>query len=65
MSKIDSVTSYLTGITQVHDQLGEVREGGLEWFHKPWTSFIEGICAREKLPNFERLWDDCIQEETR
>jgi hypothetical protein len=24
-----------------------------------------GIRAREKLPKWERLWDDCIQEETR
>jgi hypothetical protein len=24
-----------------------------------------GICAKEKLPKWERLWDDCIQEETR
>jgi hypothetical protein len=23
-----------------------------------------GICAREKLPKWERLWDDYIQEET-
>jgi hypothetical protein len=28
-------------------------------------SFVQGICAQEKLPDFERLWNDCIQEETR
>jgi hypothetical protein len=28
-------------------------------------TIIKGICAHENLPNFERLWDDCIQEETR
>jgi hypothetical protein len=27
--------------------------------------FVEGIVVREKLPNFERLWDDFVQEETR
>jgi hypothetical protein len=26
--------------------------------------FVKGICARENLPNFERLWDDCMLEET-
>jgi hypothetical protein len=74
MSKTDSVTSYLTRITQVRDQLGAVDETvtnvelvrvALNGFTKPWTSFIEGICAREKLSDFNRLWDDCIQEETR
>jgi hypothetical protein len=24
-----------------------------------------GKCAREMLPGFERIWNDCIQEETR
>jgi hypothetical protein len=37
----------------------------LNGFTKPWTSFTEGICAREKLPDFNRLLDDYIQEETR
>jgi hypothetical protein len=27
--------------------------------------FVKGICARKNLLNFESLWDDCIQEETR
>jgi hypothetical protein len=26
---------------------------------------VQGICAREKLLDFDRLWKDCIQEETR
>jgi hypothetical protein len=65
----DSVTNYLTKITQVHDQLGVVGEAltsvelvrvALNGFTKPWTSFIEYICAQEKLPDFKRLWDDCI-----
>jgi hypothetical protein len=32
---------------------------------KQWAVFMEGIVAREKLPNCERLWDDFVQEETR
>jgi hypothetical protein len=27
--------------------------------------FLEGIVAREKLPNWEHLWDEFVQEETR
>jgi hypothetical protein len=61
MSKTDLVTNYLTRITWVRDQLGVVGETvidvelvrvALNGFTKPWTSFIEGICAREKLPDF-------------
>jgi hypothetical protein len=36
----------------------------LNGFTKAWEPFIMGICAREHLPNWERLWDDCIQQET-
>jgi hypothetical protein len=36
----------------------------LNGFPASWEPFVKGICARENLPNFERLWDDCIQEET-
>jgi hypothetical protein len=32
---------------------------------RSWEPFVQGICAREKLPGFDRLWTDCIQEETR
>ena len=27
---------------------------------KTWESFVDGIVARENLPSWERLWDDCI-----
>ena len=33
-------------------------------FSNSWELFVKDICARENLPNFERLWDYCIQEET-
>ena len=26
-------------------------------------SFIQSVFGREELPNFDRLWDDCVQEE--
>jgi hypothetical protein len=31
---------------------------------KSWKPFVKGVCAREHLPDWQRLWDDCIQEET-
>ena len=28
-----------------------------------WDSFIQGICARRNLISFNRLWEECTQEE--
>ena len=32
---------------------------------RSWESFIQGICARKKLVKFNRLWEECSQEESR
>jgi hypothetical protein len=73
MTNSDNVTSYLMRITQIYDQLAAIGEAvldselvnvALNGFTKSWEPFIMGICAREKLPKWERLWDDFIQEET-
>jgi hypothetical protein len=74
MTKDENVTTYLTKITQVRDELGAVGEvvannelvkTALNGVTKQWTVFVEGIVARENLPKSGRLWDDFIQEETR
>jgi hypothetical protein len=35
-----------------------------EWIWFSWHHFVECICACEKLPTFETLWDDFVREET-
>lgn len=69
MAKIDSATAYLTKITPVRNELavvGEIIEPtelvriALNGLPKTWENFVDGIVARESLPNWERLWDDCI-----
>jgi hypothetical protein len=35
----------------------------LNGFLESWEPFVQGICAREKLPPFDRLWINCTQEE--
>ena len=30
---------------------------------RSWDSFIQGIYARKKLVKFNRLWEECSQEE--
>jgi hypothetical protein len=32
---------------------------------RSWDAFIQGICSRKKLPKFNRLLEDCNQEEAR
>jgi hypothetical protein len=73
MTKSDTVTSCLMKVTQNCDQHGAVGEKVedaelvnmvLNVFPASWESFVKGICSQENLPNFERLWDDYIQEET-
>jgi hypothetical protein len=29
-------------------------------FSLSWDLFVQGVCACEKLPNFENIWDDFI-----
>ena len=72
MTKSESVTCYLSRITQVRDELGAVGEvipntelvrTALNGVAKPWVVFVEAIVARENMPNWDRLWDDIVQEE--
>ena len=32
---------------------------------RSWDSFIQGICAKRKLITFNRIWEECTQEEAR
>jgi len=60
MAKFENVTSYLTRITQVRDELGYVGEvvrgnelvrKNLNGVAKPWVIFVEGIMTRENMPS--------------
>jgi hypothetical protein len=74
MARGDSVATYLTKFTQIRDELAAVGETvdetelvrtTLNGFTKQWDVFVRGVVAREKLPDWERLWDDFTQEELR
>jgi hypothetical protein len=69
MSRSDNVTSYFMRITQVHDQLATIGEKlddielvnvALNGFPSLGNHLSRESCAREKLPDWQRLWDDCI-----
>ena len=37
----------------------------MKGFTKEWKPFIKGVVSRDKLLDWNRLWDDFIQEELR
>ena len=74
MAKREGVTSFLTRVAQVKDELAAVGEVisdselvqiALKGFTKEWEVFVKCVVARENLPGWNRLWDDCTQEEIR
>jgi hypothetical protein len=74
MTETEKVSSYLTRITQVREEIGvvgdvisdgEMVRNSLNVFSERWNTFVKGVVSRDNSPNWETLWDDCIQEETR
>lgn len=74
MARGETVTSYLTRVSQVQDELAAVGEvvdsaelirAALDGFSKSWESFARGIVSRENMASWERVWDDFVQEELR
>ena len=60
MSNTDTMTSYLTKISQVCDELAAIGEivpnlelvrTTLNGFSEQWASFVKGVVAREHIPN--------------
>jgi len=74
MSKSDTTTTYFMKTSQIKDQLAAINEHiddselttlTLNGFPDSWRPFVQGICARTKLPKFDKLWVDCAQKEAR
>ena len=74
MTQGEGVTSYLTRMAQVKDELTSVGETisdsemartTLKGFTKRWDVFVKCIVGKEKLLDWSRLWDEFTQEEIR
>jgi hypothetical protein len=74
MAEGEGVIPYLTRITQIRDELAIVGEKtedlklvciALDGFTKSWDVFARGVVAREKILDWQQLWDDFVQEEIR
>jgi len=74
MTSSDTITSYLMQVSRLKDQLAAIEDPvndkelvtiTLNGLPSSWEPFIQGICARDKLPKFDKLWVDYVQEESR
>jgi hypothetical protein len=74
MGNSESISSYLMRVSQIRDQLATIGDiindkelvtTTLNGFPDSWNPFVQGVCARSKLPKFDKLWTDCTQEESR
>jgi hypothetical protein len=74
MNKSDIVSTYFVNISQIKDKLETIGDSvedamlvttTLNGFPSSWDAFVQGICARRKLPKFDKLWTDYVQEESR
>ena len=68
----ESVASFLTRVAQIKDELDAVGEVifyselvriYLKGFTKEWEVFVKCVVSREKISDWNRLWDDFTQEE--
>jgi hypothetical protein len=74
MKKGEGIATYLTKVKQSLDDLlavgvklllTEIVRSSLRGFPKEWDPFIARIVTGENLPDWDRLWNDCCQEEIR
>jgi hypothetical protein len=74
MNKSETDSNYFMRISQIKDQLAAIGDSmddaelvttTLNGFPSSWDPFVQGICARSKLPKFDKLWTDSTQEESR
>jgi hypothetical protein len=74
MNKLETVVNYFMKISQIKDQLATIGDSVEDvelvtttpnGFPPSWDPFVQGICARRKLPKFDKLWSNCTQEESR
>ena len=72
MEKGDSIPKYLTKFFHCEDEIGSVGVTideedlvslALLGLPKSWHSYEDSVNGQEKLPRWERLWSDIVQEE--
>jgi hypothetical protein len=74
MQKGETIHYYFSRIFEVKEQLEEIGDNldeyelimtTLNGLTRPWDYFIQTIFARKEKPQFDSLWEECVQEEAR
>jgi hypothetical protein len=74
MTKEDIIATFFMKIVEIRDKLGTIGEIILDkelvmitlnGLPNNLDPFIQSISRRSKFPEFDRLWADCTQDETR
>ena len=74
IQKVEIMESYFSRESQITEQLESICDmveeedvvmTTLNGLPRESDSFIKGICARRKLTKFNKLWEECVQEEGR
>jgi hypothetical protein len=74
MTKVENIATFFMRISDIRDQLGAIGETisdkelvmtTLNALPRHWEPFLQSISGRAYLPEFDRLWTYCTQEETR
>ena len=74
MTQFENIASYFMRITELRDKLkssgDNIEENDLimttlNGLPPYWESFIQTISGRTKFPKFDKIWEECTQEETR
>ena len=71
MEKYEGVAPFFTKIAQVRDQLSAIGvpvddddlvQTVFYGLPSSWETFLAAVRGRETRPNFDRLWNDCLEE---
>ena len=74
MERDEKVATFFSRIAQIRDQLlaigDKVEDDDLvqtvfDGLPTTWETFLASVNEREVQPNFKRLWQDCLDEESR
>jgi hypothetical protein len=74
MEKGELVASFCSRIAQIQDQLlvtgvtvddDDLVQAIFDGLPPSWETFLSSVNGRQIQPTFERLWHDCLQEESR
>jgi hypothetical protein len=74
MQKGETIHDYFSRVSQFKEQLEAIGDNldeyellliALNGLTRPLDSFIQTICARKEKLQFDRLWEECVQEEVR